>query len=330
MKLNGPSKLRRGAVGILVEVELALVIGGDAGDGQPVSHLDIAGQRDRRGARLAPVSDVGFNLILLETRTIDCLGLGINAVVARVLVAGRGAQDELHAVARLEQDRPANAIFAGAGEIGLARQLVLEPAVGLRIGEGHTRSELVAQRHVDGTVQVDAVVIAIAGVEIAVDVVELRRAADQVDRAAGGVLAVEGALRAAQHLDALEIVHGDAEEGEVALVDFVIIGRDRARLIERIVRHRHPAQRENRGVVADDRGQLEVGHLGYQRIHRIDPRFGQRIPANRGNRDRDRLEVFRSLRRRHHDLARTGAIFIRVVLGMGRACREHGDNGEVG
>ncbi len=87
---------------------------------------------------------------------------------------------------------------------------------------------------------------------------------DEIDRAAGGVLAVQGALRSAQYFDPFEIVELDAEQREVAFVDFVDVARHRARLIEAVVEHRHAAQRKQRRALADDAIHLKVGHLRHE------------------------------------------------------------------
>ncbi len=251
---------------------------------------------------MTPVGDVGLDLAAAEPGAVDRFGLRVNAVIARVLVTGRGAQDEADTVGRLEQQGSAHAIFADAGKIGLPRQLVLEPAIRTRDGDRNARRESIAQRHVECAVQLHPVVIAIAEVEIALGLAEPWRAADQIDRAAGGVLAVKRALRAAQHLDALKVEHRDAQEREIALVDLVIIGCDRACLVQAVVGHGNAAQREDRCVVADGRGELEVGDLADEFVSLGNALFLERIARNGRDRDRDVLKAFGPLLRGHDDI----------------------------
>ena len=94
--------------------------------------------------------------------------------------------------------------------------------------------------------------------------VEARLVGDEVDRAAGGILAVQRPLGTAQHLDALEVVHLDAEQHHTALVDLIDVAGDRARLAEAVIEHRDAAQREDRRALADDAIDLQVGNLRHQ------------------------------------------------------------------
>ena len=243
----------------------------------------------------------------------------------------RGAQGEPGAAGWLPLQRAADGPFVGAGKIGIPDHDILEPAIATRIGARHAQRSLLAERYVDRAIEIDAAVVAIASVDVAACLAELGIAADQVDRTAGGVLAIKRPLRSAQHFDTLDVVERDAEEREVALIDFVIIRRDRARLVEAEVRHRNAAQREDRGVVTHRRGQLEVGDLVDEAVDAGDARFGKGITGDGRNGDWHRLEVFRALGSGNDDLAsvfclcRSRPGCLRRLLCKGRLrCQDHG------
>ncbi len=73
------------------------------------------------------------------------------------------------------------------------------------VGEGDADRQGVAERDVDRPADADVGVAAAAGLHAAVDAVERRPGGDDVDRAHGGVAAPQGALRAAQHFDGVQI-----------------------------------------------------------------------------------------------------------------------------
>src|SRR6266478_8229297 len=105
-----------------------------------------------------------------------------------------------------------------------------------------------------------APVVAHSQLDVAL-LVEARLVGDEVDRAARRVLAVERSLGTAQHLDALEVVHLDAEQHHTPLVDLIDVAGDRARLAEAVIEHRHAAQREDRRALADDAIDLQIRNL---------------------------------------------------------------------
>ena len=124
----------------------------------------------------------------------------------------------------------------------MSRQHVLDEAVHLGIGERKPDGNPVRNHgRLQVTLDFAPIVIAHSHLDVGLGV-EAGLVGDEVDRAAGGVLAVKRSLRPAQHFDALQIVELDAEQSEVPLVDLVDVARHGAGLIQAVVEHRHAAQ----------------------------------------------------------------------------------------
>src|SRR5262245_61473691 len=82
-----------------------------------------------------------------------------------------------------------------------------EPAIGLVEIPGQAHGEIVSDRHVDVGRATTSVEVTEFGLDTGIEV-RLRLVGNQVDRATGGAVTVQGALRASQHLDPLQVEEG--------------------------------------------------------------------------------------------------------------------------
>src|SRR3546814_16261717 len=89
----------------------------------------------------------------------------------------------------------------------------------------HDALPLVADRNVDRSAQAPHVVVSDRDVGIAFEVLR-GLLGDVVDRAAGGIAAIERPLRAAQNLDALGVESGKQRSDGAADIDAVEVERD--------------------------------------------------------------------------------------------------------
>lgn len=98
-----------------------------------------------------------------------------------------------------------------------------------------------AQRHIHTRIHPDAVVIAIAGGDICAEFIT-RLAHDEIYRAACGIAAIQGALRATQHFHTFKIEQRDAQCGGRINVFAIDIGDDRV-VLRTTRRVTHAAER---------------------------------------------------------------------------------------
>lgn len=156
--------------------------------------------------------------------------------------------------------------------------------------EGDARGELVLEdRDVHDAAQPQ--VLPAADIEVAARLpgLELRAARVEVHRAAGGVAAIQRALRTGQHLDALEVVEAEQRDGDLRDVDVVHVqlkaGIDAGPQHVRVLPE--AAQRDRRQAARRD----ETGHLQLEVVRVLDVAFRERVEGERRDRLSDVLEV---------------------------------------
>ena len=161
----------------------------------------------------------------------------------------------------------------------------------LGVHRGDADRDAVGDRAGDGAAQVELVIIAVGGREVGAERVA-RPAGDEGERAADRVLAVERALRPAQHLDPLQIEQVELGAADAAVIDAVDIDADRR--IEGLQRvgladaANVDVGRVGGAAALDD---VEVRHRALQagRVLRLDA--VERALAERRDRGRDVLEI---------------------------------------
>ena len=167
------------------------------------------------------------------------------------------------------------------------------------------RHQILDQRYADAALHVDRIEPAVIDREIGFGgVAGLARR--QVDRAAGGVAAVERALRPAQHLDLLEIEEPRALRERRADIDAVDIDADRARggRVEIVDADAPDEDARIGGAVV--RLDLQAGRLVGEIDDIGDPAVADRVATDRGDGDGYVLKFFGALLRGDDDLADLG------------------------
>ena len=196
------------------------------------------------------------------------------------------------------------AVAPAAGGVG-------DPAVAAVAVAAEAQRHVVVERHVDQAVQVLPAIIARAHAHAALEMVA-RLVGDDRDRAGRRVAAEQGALRAFQHLDPLDVVEreqGGAGARRVDAVDVYahgrlgadaeVVGADAAQLVTGL----------GRLVAADDQA-------GHEQAHLAQVGGGQHVDLPGGDdlqRDRHLLHLLRAALRGHRDLAELGDALGRVV-----------------
>ena len=310
-------------------IELALAIGRDDGDraGGRVEldrrrHAPIAvveelwrRLRDHRAAEHLVDLTVDERLARGREETVAIVGIeperrraGAAAALAEII----GGEVDRQRVGRTQPEGNA------ATGILLIVGAVVHIGVVADIDARGAQRDILAERNVDRGIEPQRVVIAVFDIALGARSVEIGALGDDVDRAAGGVAAVERALRSLDHFDALEVVEEARGRARAADIDAVEIERDRrvrqrvaveiadAAQIEQRVRARRGRDLERR----DDRGQL-----GRAR----DAGAGERIARDGADRDRGALEIFRAALRGDDDVLQPGfGGGARLRLGGGR------------
>ena len=229
-------------------------------------------------------------------------------IVARVI-----ADDlDIEIVGRLDPQRSAHAdgVDRTIGALLEGRVRFLEVAVALAAVERDAQADLVVnQRDFGRALQLVAIVIAIAGGEIAIGALERGRTREDADRAAGGVAAEQGTLRPAHHFDPVKIVKLQTVRVAEGLADFVDVDADRRGGVRReLVRHADAAQREVGRGFAVLRADLQVRHDLAKVVRGRDPARCQLGGTDRRDRDRHVLQVFAALGRGDDDV--THPVFV--------------------
>jgi len=146
---------------------------------------------------------------------------------------------------------------------------------------------------------------------------------DDVHRAAGGVAAVQRALRAAQHLDARDVEHRALGGDRVGVGHFVDIDADRRGVVARVFAGADAADAELRLAAAELAVDLHVGHDVLDVVDDVDALFLQRLAADHAERDAHVLAGLRAALGgdddvfEHGGVGRGGGRFGRRRLGDG-------------
>ena len=209
---------------------------------------------------------------------------------------------------RLPANRAAHGIFAVGLEVvrvgrfaGVAR--VLRPAVPVGIEPGQLDLEAAELWQID--IHQRTAIVVVAGRQQAVDA-ELagRLLRDDVDRTAGGVAAVERALRPAKHFDALDVGEVEGRGLRARLVDAVdveadapVLGDD-VRIADTLSAHEQHQCRRRTGIGCE----IEAGRRLHDALEVGDARGLQSGGRDRGDRDRRALKAFGTPFGGDHDL----------------------------
>ncbi|MNJ30382.1 hypothetical protein D3C77_249800 [compost metagenome] len=191
----------RQVVEIDVAARAAVAIGGDRLQSQPVVGDPFAGQRQALGLDAVGIAGAGVGVI------------DVGRAGGQFAVAVTGVGIVLHDVAGQAEEqvvgrRPFGAETGGGHVLVVvlvARVQVRAVAVAQVAGDGRRDAELVIEGQLGRGDQVALVVAAVGGADLAFRLVGVDALGDVFDGAADGVAAVQGALRAAQDLDALDV-----------------------------------------------------------------------------------------------------------------------------
>ena len=109
---------------------------------------------------------------------------------------------------KIDRDRVARFKF----ELDATRQIILiagaigHIAIMLHILASNADSSALAKRRVQGAVELDRIIIAVRDRRISAKLAQFWLAGDDVDRTAGCVAAIKGALRAFQDFDPVDVI----------------------------------------------------------------------------------------------------------------------------
>ena len=245
------------------------------------------------------------------------------------LVGVFDSQREVDIVVRLEAQLRAGAIALGRPDLFFGGE-VLDVALVLTEHEAvEAQRERVADRRVDHRPTGVGVIVAISQIDIALELV-FGLAGDHLHGAAGGVAAVQGALRAAQDLDAVHVVEEGVVVDLAGDVDAVDIGADRRigggqRLVLTDAAQEERGGAAETDVVAAD----EVRDLGDHIERVVDLLTVDVFGAEGGDRDRHILQRGGRALRRDGDLCQH-EIVTRVLRhgGGGGGSAEGGGDGD--
>ncbi len=244
-------------------------------EGGVVRRHRSAGGRDRHRA------DVRGTRILDAELLADAVAV---VVLAEVLVHQIGAELVRGLEAQGDARGAEVAAVDATVQVGVLAVAVVDAAQA-----GHAQGEHVAERDVDRAGDLEVVVVAVLHGRVAAELAG-GLGGDQVHRAAGGVTAVEGALRAAQHFHpvdveevaVLEVVDGDRQ---LVLVDADALGAAGA---DHVGADAADLQVEAAEVGA---GEVGVGDLQQQVLAAFELFVLQRVGGEGRDRDRRILEV---------------------------------------
>ena len=207
---------------------------------------------------------------------------GIHARRMLVRIAGEAdIEGHVHLVRRLPGEDAAQGPVVDGPTAGDAGVEVLDVAVGLFLHPRQARLQPVGDRAGDRTLDVEVLIAARAHGQVRLEVPG-GLVGDELDGAAGGVAAEQGALRPAQHLDPLQVEQGEARRDEGAGIAVVLIDGHRRLLLVAEVVLRHAADVEDhggRGVLVH----LQAGHVPHQIGGVLDALAGQLGGAHHGH-----------------------------------------------
>ena len=295
------------------------------------------GQRQRIGQR--PVDgQVGARVLEVHVRVVRGAGtvrvrvavvLGRERVVdldqphVGLVLAAVEAEQDVDVVARLPLK-----LAACGGAVDFPDLLAVQ-AVGLeafalldRLDREASR-ERVRERAADGALGQDPLVVADVEREVAVELVT-RLLADEVDRAGRRVAAEQRALRALQHLDALEVEHAEGQHRRRHQVHVVDVDAGRGVVVGGVVVEADAADGDVRDAVGHHvldlhvwRQQREVGELR-------DARLGEGLAGVGGAGDADVAEALLALLGGDEDLLELRRRRLRECRGRHLQCGQDG------
>jgi hypothetical protein len=184
---------------------------------------------------------------------------------------------------------------------------------------GDAHEELVRHREVIRAAKVEAVRRAEGHLDGA-RVIAARFTRDQADGAAEAVLAEQRALRAAQHLDALEVEQVDGATGQGAVVDVVDVHTDAGVGGVDVFRGLHAAHADLRRGSAEAalRTDARVRYHQAQILDIVQALAFEEIPRHRGDGERRVLQVLAAELRRDDDLLE--ALLTAACRGLRSVC----------
>ena len=230
-----------------------------------------------------------------------------------VALAVIGDQAEFQRLARFEQQLPARQPAVAVVDVGFARRRIVDETVALLPDTVEPRRDLVADRRVEHAVDAPVIIIAIADRTLGAEAAELGAFGDDVDQPRGRVAPEQGALRPAQHFDALDVAEfGQADPGAAA-IDAVD---------EQADRRFEPGIFTDRADAADTRREIDFARRARheqrrrdlsQRTHVGRAGLFQRLACDRRDRDRHVGQRLAAPRRGDDDrfVVRRGAGFLR-------------------
>ena len=183
---------------------------------------------------------------------------------------------------------------------------VVDIALAVAGVEGHTQGRILAHRQIDKAFRGQAAEALRAGLEAAAQGLRVRLVGVQVDGAGESVAAVQRALRAFQHFDALDIEVGlgllrraravyavEEETGDGGVIGKSVVGVGAA--------HGHLGVRADKAVAHAGGDQLQAGNVG-------DARALHGALVQSGDRDADILQVLLALLRGDDDFFQDKAL----------------------
>ena len=194
----------------------------------------------------------------------------------------------------------------------------------LAVLRGHAQADVIAaDRDVENAANQEGLVVARVGAQRSAQFTG-RLVGNDVDCAAGSVAAEQGALRPAQHFDALDVDHVEGPAGRTGKVDAVDIGADR--LVDRhqavgraLAAHEDGGRAglgHGAGEVEVRGGRLQLGHAHDLLLFKV--RAGKGADGNRGG-----LQAFLGLARSDDDVGNAGLVILCLSLSENRTrqCR---------
>ena len=166
-----------------------------------------------------------------HARRIGVATRGLRTNTAVVFMTGLQHHIDGRAIARRPAQGAAHRIVAAAIDLvvdagaGVQRRIdVLDRAVAVFPEARNAQAQLAFDdRDVHHPTQLFKIVIAVGGFRVGVEIVDVRLGGDDVDRTAGGVTAIQRALRTAQNFDALGVVIGPARQRRRRQIDVVFV-----------------------------------------------------------------------------------------------------------
>ena len=294
---------RQGQVGGAV-VSRGLGIGADAGELREVALQAPAGGAAVRVRGLAGVA--------ARRRHVQALRIGAVLVVAEADARQQVGRD-------VHLQLPAHGIDALVAQL-LAGHAVVLPGAAALAGDGQPAAHAVGQRPGQVALRLHGRVRARADAEAGLGLAR-GPARQQVDGAGRRVLAVQRALRPAQHLHAFQVEQQALRlhrEGEAHLVHVHAHGRG---IVGAVVLEADAADAELRLAAAERGFDLQAGHLALQLVDLADAAGLEFVAGQHADRDADVLGRFSAALGRHLDAVQRGD------LGGVDRCEECSDEG---